>query len=293
VETRAIEASTSTKQKSCPMFRYARFALLETLPPPTATATFSSTTTEDSGDNDSSASTTTGVGVEVHTDGIQVLNFCIFPDQDSGLPVWGADFVSLPNNRHLLLLDAQPMTSTTNDETLVAFQTKLQLWYQKHNVAQHYPWGGDFPDKVKSYVSDQALWTRFSSSGSSSSSVDDTHDKDDKTKEPDVKDPVTRIQGPAFIAAVEEHLDIYIQLLQRSSAVPDSDDDDDSLAQLSSSSSSSEQPTSSSDESTNSRQASYIQYRRENDPARPMLKALFGEEWTERVLHEVLFPPLK
>jgi len=36
-------------------------------------------------------------------------------------------------------------------------------------------------------------------------------------------------------------------------------------------------------------QAEYLDYRLQNDPARPMLKSLYGEEWTERVLEEVLF----
>lgn len=37
-------------------------------------------------------------------------------------------------------------------------------------------------------------------------------------------------------------------------------------------------------------QPEYLDYRLQNDPARPMLKSLYGAEWTERVLEEVLFP---
>lgn len=36
-------------------------------------------------------------------------------------------------------------------------------------------------------------------------------------------------------------------------------------------------------------QAEYLDYRLANDPARPMLQSLYGPEWTERVLEEVLF----
>ena len=36
-------------------------------------------------------------------------------------------------------------------------------------------------------------------------------------------------------------------------------------------------------------QQSYLNYRRSNDPARPMLKALFGEETAERLIGEVFF----
>jgi phycoerythrobilin:ferredoxin oxidoreductase len=39
----------------------------------------------------------------------------------------------------------------------------------------------------------------------------------------------------------------------------------------------------------NEGQASYLNYRRTNDPARPMLQRLYGEEWTERLIETVLF----
>mmetsp|Transcript_30710 Transcript_30710/g.46525 ORF Transcript_30710/g.46525 Transcript_30710/m.46525 type:complete len:304 (-) Transcript_30710:116-1027(-) len=34
----------------------------------------------------------------------------------------------------------------------------------------------------------------------------------------------------------------------------------------------------------------YLDYRLQNDPARPMLKSLYGPEWTEQLLEEILFP---
>jgi phycoerythrobilin:ferredoxin oxidoreductase len=37
-------------------------------------------------------------------------------------------------------------------------------------------------------------------------------------------------------------------------------------------------------------QDEYLEYRLENDPARPMLRSLYGPEWTERVLADILFP---
>ena len=36
-------------------------------------------------------------------------------------------------------------------------------------------------------------------------------------------------------------------------------------------------------------QNNYLNYRRENDPARPMLSSLFGKEFTESLIKEVLF----
>jgi len=36
-------------------------------------------------------------------------------------------------------------------------------------------------------------------------------------------------------------------------------------------------------------QNNYLNYRRDNDPARPMLSSLFGKEFTESLIKEVLF----
>ena len=36
-------------------------------------------------------------------------------------------------------------------------------------------------------------------------------------------------------------------------------------------------------------QNNYLEYRRDNDPARPMLTSLFGKEFTESLIKEVLF----
>ena len=36
-------------------------------------------------------------------------------------------------------------------------------------------------------------------------------------------------------------------------------------------------------------QNNYLNYRRDNDPARPMLSSLFGKEFTESLIEEVLF----
>ena len=39
-------------------------------------------------------------------------------------------------------------------------------------------------------------------------------------------------------------------------------------------------------------QIDYLEYRRTNDPARPMLQRLYGNEWSENVIGNVLFPDL-
>ena len=38
-------------------------------------------------------------------------------------------------------------------------------------------------------------------------------------------------------------------------------------------------------------QNNYLKYRKDKDPARPMLSSLFGKEFTESFIEEVLFTP--
>lgn len=198
VTVKALKSSSDTAP-----IRYARYALLETLP--------------------------------AKENSIQVLNMVIFPN--SPLPVWGADFVSLPGNKHLLLLDAQPMQSGDRHSD------HWSEWYNAH-VATHdtFPWGGDLPEKVQPFVSKHALWSRL---GGDDESPEAVHNK---------------LQSQLF-DAYAEHFKRYLDLLS---------DKDESIGEY--------------------EQEDYITYRLENDPARPMLKRLFGEKWTETVLETVLFP---
>ena len=75
------------------------------------------------------------------------------------------------------------------------------------------------------------------------------------------EDAVETIQTTVF-AAFCAHLDLYLECI--ASSCP-------------------EVPV------TDNHQAEYLAYRLANDPARPMLQSLYGPEWTERVLEEVLF----
>jgi len=76
------------------------------------------------------------------------------------------------------------------------------------------------------------------------------------------EEAVNVIQGKVFDAFCN-HLDLYLQMLQ-----------DYTL----------------SEEAEANHQDEYLEYRLKNDPARPMLKSLYGPEWTEEVLTKVLFP---
>ena len=211
--TITVRAMIPANDDSKRLVRYARMALLET-----TTKTVSASSSD-----------------AIQSAGIQVLNFVVIPSESTSLPVLGIDLVSLPGNRHLLLLDAQPMTNPN------PFDDHWADWYTKYVKGnKNVPWGGDFPEPVQQYVSQYSLWTRLQ----------------------EVEDPVSVIETDVW-DAFQAHLDIYLDVLTKSN--PDKVQGPN-------------------------HQAAYLDYRRSNDPARPMLNSLYGTEWTERVLNEVLFP---
>jgi Ferredoxin-dependent bilin reductase len=283
VSIRAARGKTPTQSSSggadppsASLIQYARFALLETL-----------TTTSD--DDDECC---------LQTSGIQVLNLVIFPTASSGLPVFGADFVALPGDKHLLLLDAQPMmrvaanaNANPKDETPPNFRDHWKAWYERHGIAEQFPWNSELPEAILPYISPYALWTRLGSGSSRrKTTAESTTNAAAKFVEteapspppPDDDDPIAHITGPGRQAFLD-HLEIYLELIQSL----------ENSTLSSSSSSSSSSSNSSADTSAAAHQSQlidYVQYRLDNDPARPMLKRLYGEEWTELVLEKVLFP---
>ena len=234
ITTKAL-VPTNDKKDGKPLVRYARITLLETVPL----------------DDDS-----TEEGA-VSPAGIQVLNFVVLPNADTTLPVLGIDMVSLPGSRHLLLLDAQPMTEPNPHES------HWEDWYNSHvknnssdgndgdsddEEALKYAWGGDFPEAVQKYVSKYALWTRLQN-------LPDTDD---------ASPSVDAIQKELFVA-FQRHLDAYLELLGNYAGDIEAVEGEN-------------------------HQPSYLDYRRNNDPAKPMLNSLYGAEWTQSLLDNVLFP---
>ncbi|KAL7451346.1 hypothetical protein ACHAWC_003176, partial [Mediolabrus comicus] len=117
---------------------------------------------------------------------IHVLNLVLFPathirDPSTnayiGLPIFGADIVTLPGNKHLVALDFQPVLplnekdgSTSRNslfpERYSHFETKLKLIhtrYQNNDTPSEalLPWGGDIPPQAIRWFSPYALWTRL------------------------------------------------------------------------------------------------------------------------------------
>jgi phycoerythrobilin:ferredoxin oxidoreductase len=213
---------------------YARCALLETLalaPAP-----------DDEHDND-----------VVSTSGIQVMNLVVFPSPHTNLPVWGVDLVSLPGDKHLLVMDVQPMSTSTDDYCNQETNSELQKWHAKY-VEHIFEWGGDMPEPAQKFFSPYVLWTRLA-----------------KGQSQEQAPPIDIIQGNVWDAFVA-HLELYLQLVEKYSSTSDNNNNNNNNTPK------------------KNYQEEYLQYRLMNDPARPMLQSLYGAEWTEQLLTQVLFP---
>ena len=224
-----------------------------------------------------------------------------------GLPIFGADIVSLPGNKHLVALDFQPVLPLYDDddgkggggkkssssplipERYSRFDAKLQALHSKYQGVVGggddddtpggvppppplLPWGGDIPQKAMRFFSPHALWTRLGGS--------------------DAMDIVSTVVWDAY----REYTDLYLELM---SAVQD-DVDSGTLEVLTAGTTTAGGGTGGggreeADDVDNPvwrGQMDYLEYRRTNDPARPMLQRLYGNEWSESVIGDVLFPDL-
>ena len=282
--------------------RLGRFALLETLTP-SSTITSSST-----------------VEMVSYDQGIHVLNLVLFPQIHSEyvipLPILGMDLVTLPGGKHLIAIDFQPILPLLeedkydddddddesynekrnknqrllfpkqNGKYAQTYENKIQQLYEKHVVGNQQdanniilPFGGEIPKQAARFFSPYALWTRLKSSD------DDYNDGDNK------RDNALCIIENQVYDAFCEYFDLYIDLLldvqnDLEKVMIDSNDSGDGDRFF----------------TTNIRNENvedesivcqghydYLAYRRENDPARPMLTRLYGNEWAEQMISDVLF----
>jgi hypothetical protein len=246
---RGLEPHDDSKKP--PILRYARYALLET-----------TSVVEDEDDR---------MNLGKVLPGIHVLNLVLFPNPLYDMPIFGADLVSLPGNKHLIAIDFQPVTT----EGLCLpkeFETRLQEIHAKYTAT--FPWGGDIPPQAQRFFSPYALWTRI---GSYPKPKVSTAENDDKTGESPVADTheeaVKVIQGD-IQSAFQEYLMLYLDLLAHvSKAGPATGEEMSSQLQEG--------------------HIDYLDYRKKNDPARPLLKRLYGEEWSEGLIDKVLFQNLE
>ena len=199
---------------------------------------------------------------------IHVLNFVLFPstsivDVDGGspqgFPILGADIVSLPGNKHLVAIDFQPILEVGESGSPQTLLPKRYFAFEERLRDLHtkyekpLPWGGDIPPPAQRFFSPYALWTRLGD-----------------------EDAMEKVQSKVY-DAFKDYIDVYIDLMKSVQADVDSgklefeDDRDNHVVEG---------------------QYDYLNYRRTNDPARPMLKRLYGDDWAEHVIQSILFPEL-
>jgi len=254
--------------------RLGRFALLETLSP----SSDAELRSEDERDTMLEGNGSE-VGMVCAPGGIHVLNLVMFPNPAYPLltlPILGIDLVTLPGGKHLIAIDFQPVLPLTgkdgiNDETstdsvrqtklfpegtkYAKYEDRIAAVYERHvkNQPDILPWGGDIPPNAQRFFSPYALWTRLS--GDEGLSI--------------VKKEVYK----AFC----DYFDLYLELLvevQGSWTMEETRDKSNGEFDA---------------HETLQGHREYLTYRQDNDPARPMLTRLYGEEWTEEAIGDVLF----
>ncbi len=87
---------------------------------------------------------------------LQVLNFCIFPHLQYGLPTFALDLVTLPGG-HLIALDCQPNGHA--DAEASGLSSALADAFSRHRDAL--PDGGPIPEAAEPYFSPHFLWSRM------------------------------------------------------------------------------------------------------------------------------------
>jgi len=258
--TRPSSEGERTTTKS--PLRLARYALLETLAPTDATTT----------------ATTTCESFQSIPQGIHVLNLVLFPDVSLALPVLGVDLVTLPGGKHLMAIDFQPILPPQENVVTVFpqpyehYKTRLETLHQKYVLDQRdvMPWGGDIPPPAQRFFSPYALWTRIQ--------------EKQKMEEEDMRTTTRRrrrdcqsiIQKEVFDAFCA-YFDLYLEMMLE---VNHNDDENDTINTT---------PNREENHVVQQGHVDYLNYRRDNDPARPMLTRLYGEDYAESVIRDILF----
>jgi phycoerythrobilin:ferredoxin oxidoreductase len=249
----SVEVVEGSSDKILPL-RLARYALLETLTP---------NLNEEGSDEFVSV-----------PNAIQVLNLVLFPDVSLPLPVLGMDLVTLPGGKNLIAIDFQPILPPPQieiddmkgdgDDTdphppaalfppqYAQYEERIEKLYEKHvsNQSDILPWGGDIPPQAKRFFSPYALWTRLQG-----------------------EEAISTIQNEVYNAFCD-YFDLYLEIMQ--------DLQSDSSCDASSVGTESK-------DVIKGGHVDYLNYRRDNDPARPMLTRLYGEDYTEEIIAKVLF----
>mmetsp|Transcript_33122 Transcript_33122/g.69703 ORF Transcript_33122/g.69703 Transcript_33122/m.69703 type:complete len:343 (-) Transcript_33122:245-1273(-) len=172
---------------------------------------------------------------------LQVLNLCLFPRLEFGLPTFSADLVTLPGG-HLIAIDCQPNGLSLSEAVPGCPGIKaLDQAFLRHR--ELLPEGGPVSEGAKEFFSPNFIFTRFPLNTSTAELRD------------------------LLLPAYEDYFRAYMRLLEDAKPLCDP-------FML---------------EKVLRAQMQYAKYRSEKDPARGMLTRLFGSEYTEGLIDEVLF----
>ena len=168
-----------------------------------------------------------------------VLNFLIIPQSQYNIPLFGIDFVSLPNY-HLIVLDFQPSLNISKQFDKDLLKKLLNIKYEFH---QQVPMAEKMSDQLAQFFSPGVIWSKLTKGEISDNLINNI-----------------------LYSTFQKYLDLYLNILFREKEV-----DKDIQKELLNG------------------QINYLDYRKSNDPARPMLKILFGETFTESLINNLLF----
>jgi hypothetical protein len=238
-----------------------------------------------------------------HHDGLHALNILIFPNTHDrstttttttittkessssnikDYPIWG---VSMAHNYgihnvSMATIDAQPISFSK--EINEYYATQYKEWYGRHvsppkvtteHTKKSYnnlPWGGTLRNSTQSFISPYVLWTKFNTTSSTT--------------------PIETILQEDVYEACKEHLNIYLQNIVRHNTDENNDIDISSRTEQENNHHHHHNNNKSIHRTTD-RRTEFCNYWRYNEPERSTLTKLFGKEWTERLLWEIMFPP--
>jgi phycoerythrobilin:ferredoxin oxidoreductase len=193
--------------------------------------------------------------------GTHVLNFAIFPQPVliMAIPILGIDLVTLPGGKNLCAIDFQPILHRENNKNIFKSWPNNYLLFEQELELLH---SKLVKDRNLSWGGDFPEEARRFFSPYALWTRFKTDEGNQKLRQ-DIY--------PAFCA----YVDLYIELLLRIQSEPVSFIDSKSLDEYSRG------------------HSDYLIYRQCNDPARPMLRRLFGEDWAENTIRTRLFPLLE
>ena len=192
-------------------------------------------------------------------------------DGVDALPIWGVSLVATSLKFKMpcmATIDAQPgefyfKANSTSDicpPQSLQYDIKWDDWYNSNvNNNPSIPWGGRLRTSVTPFVSNgpPLLWTRFQNS---------------------TKDEAAQFMKTNLFHMMVEHLEIYLQHVSSGNNSIEDFKNINSLKQRR--------------KDIIDYQNAYMDFWRYNEPERSTLRGLYGEEWSENLLRDILFPSI-